>query len=362
MNPLVPEADSPRRTFEANCSATAIGSFPHNNVDEACQLILKTIPEIPCWPQLPKRDMREEMCIQYTEGFPCLKLLPEEKRIFYNNSGDTSAPLEAFYEKYLQEDPSLFPISENYSIGFPTMLKYIEKTPPAQLRFLKGQIVGPITLAATIKDTKGMPIIYDETANDAVIKLLSMKACWQLDILSKYKATPIIFADEPSLASFGTPFLSISREKVISSLNEIFDAIHRRGGIAGIHCCANTDWAMLMETTVDIISFDAFEYMEKLLMYWREIDSFFKRGGILAWGIVPTSSEVANVTTKGLIKKMESGIEYLTGKGIDRQLIRERALITPSCGTGTLTVEESEKAMFLTAEVSGILKEKYFNL
>ncbi len=348
-------------SFAADCSATAIGSFPHDNVDEACQLILRTIPEIPCWPQLPKRDMREEMCIQYTESFPCLKLLPEEKKVIYDNTGDTTALLEAFYEKYLQEDPALFPINENYSIGFPAMLKHIEKAPPTQLRLLKGQIVGPITLAGTIKDTKGMPIIYDETANDAVIKLLSMKACWQIDILSKYKAMPIIFADEPYLASFGTPFLSISREKVISSLNEIFEAIHRRGGIAGIHCCANTDWAMLMETTVDIISFDAFEYMEKLLMYWREIEVFFKRGGILAWGIVPTSSAVSSATATALIEKMESGIEYLASKGIDRQLIIERTLITPSCGTGTLTIEESEKAMLLTSEVSRMLKTKYFN-
>jgi hypothetical protein len=348
--------------FAANCSATAIGSFPHESVDKACQLILRTIPEIPCWPQLPKRDMREEMCIQYTEGLSLLKLLPEEKKIFYDNSGDTTASLEAFYEKYLQEDPALFPINEDYSIGFPAMLKYIETAPPTQLRLLKGHIVGPITLAGTIKDTKGMPILYDDTANDAVIKLLSMKACWQVDILSKYKANPIIFADEPYLTSFGTPFLSISKEKVISSLNEVFEAIHNHGGIAAIHCCANTDWAMLMETTVDIISFDAFEYMEKLLMYWREIDPFFKRGGILAWGIVPTSPAVNSATAAALIEKMESGIEYLAGKDFDRQLIRERALITPSCGTGTLTVEQSEKALTLTSEISRILKGKYFGL
>lgn len=346
--------------FLAKCSATAIGSFPHDNVEDACKLILRSIPEIPCWPQLPKRDMREEMCIQYTEGFPCLKLLPEEKKAFYDNSEDTSAQMEAFYEKFLQEDPALFPINEEYSIGFPAMLKYIEESPPAELRFLKGHIVGPITLAGTIKDSYGMPILYDEMVNDIVIKLLAMKACWQVDILSKYKATPIIFADEPYLASFGTPFLSISREKVISTMTEVFEAIRNHGGIGGVHCCANTDWSMLMEAPIDIISFDAFEYMEKLLMYSQDVDRFFKRGGILAWGIVPTSPEVANVTAEGLIEKMETGIEYLVGKGIDRQIILEQALITPSCGTGTLTVQQSEKALALTGEISRMLKEKYF--
>ena len=60
-------------------SATAIGSYPHNNVDDACDLILKTLPEIPCWPQLPERDMNEEMLVQYTEGLPFLKIDPVKK-------------------------------------------------------------------------------------------------------------------------------------------------------------------------------------------------------------------------------------------------------------------------------------------
>ncbi|HHT9134541.1 MAG TPA: hypothetical protein ACFYD2_06540 [Candidatus Avalokitesvara rifleensis] len=42
-------------TFKANCSATAIGSFPHPDPGAAFKLIPKTLPEVPCWPQLPKR-------------------------------------------------------------------------------------------------------------------------------------------------------------------------------------------------------------------------------------------------------------------------------------------------------------------
>lgn len=94
--------------FKGNFSATAIGSFPHDNVDDACNLILRTLTEIPCWPQLPERDMREEMCVQYTEGLPYLRLCPEDKKIYVDMPSDNTEELEDFYNKYLSEDAGLF--------------------------------------------------------------------------------------------------------------------------------------------------------------------------------------------------------------------------------------------------------------
>ena len=35
---------------------------------------------------------------------------------------------------------------------------------------------------------------------------------------------------------------------------------------------------MLMESKVDFVSFDAYEFMDKYLMYWREIKAFLDRG------------------------------------------------------------------------------------
>ncbi len=49
--------------FKGNFSATAIGSLPHTDADVACEIMFKSLPEIPCWPQLPKISTKEEMCI-----------------------------------------------------------------------------------------------------------------------------------------------------------------------------------------------------------------------------------------------------------------------------------------------------------
>jgi hypothetical protein len=98
--------------------------------------------------------------------------------------------------------------------------------------------------------------------------------------------------------------------------------------------------------------------MDMMLIYKQEIDSFLKRGGILAWGIVPTSHNVNEATTDSLLEKLESAIDSLVNKGIERRLINENSLITPSCGTGTMSIDEAEKAMMLTHDVSMKIKER----
>ena len=344
--------------FKGNFSATAIGSLPHKDVDEARDLFLRTLTEIPCWPQLSERDMREEMCVQYTEGLPFLRIDSEEKKVYIEVPDDNTDEMEKFYENYLTEDVELFSISEDYSIGFTNMVDHLHKERPEGLRAVKGQIVGPITLAGALKDKDNIPILHNLTLFDMVVKLLAMKACWQIERYSKFDVPRIIFLDEPYLSSYGSAFASLKKEQIVNSLNEIFEAIHNHSGLAGIHCCGNTDWPMLMETHVDILNFDAYEFMEKFLLYRQEIGAFLNRGGILAWGIIPTSHSINEVTVDGLVEKLESAIDYLVKSGIERKLIVENSLITPSCGTGTMSIEEAEKVMVMTQDVSKMAREK----
>ena len=343
--------------FKGNFSATAIGSLPHTNAEVACEIMFKSLPDIPCWPQLPKISIKEDMCIQYTEGLPCSVTSKDWKTLTIDDLHDTSNALATFYDMYLQNDPDLFQISRDCAIGFYTMLEYLNKFPKKAIRVLKGHVVGPITLAGSIKMASGITALYSEEFFDVVIKLMSMKAYWQFTKLSQYGLPVIIFADEPYLTSFGSAFMNISRERAISALNEVYDTVQSHGGLTGTHCCGNTDWAMLMESKVDIVSFDAYEFMDKYLMYWREIKTFFDRGGYFAWGIVPTSPKITGVSSNDLVKRLEEGIQFLVNKGLSKTLIKERSIITPSCGTGTLTIEEAERVMMLTHDVSVTMKD-----
>ncbi len=71
----------------------------HGRSSGGVELILKYIPEIPAWPQLPKLP-HEGMMIQFTEGMP--GFAERDGRTYF----DTSAPafeeeLLEFYENYI---------------------------------------------------------------------------------------------------------------------------------------------------------------------------------------------------------------------------------------------------------------------
>jgi len=56
--------------------------------------------------------------------------------------------------------------------------------------------------------------------------------------------------------------------------------------------------------------------------------------------------------------RLESGIQNLAGKGIDEALIRDRCLLTPSCGTGSLSVELAENVFETLAGLSRALRSQ----
>jgi len=349
--------------FKGVC--TAIGSLPHQDVDRACEIVLESFSQIPAWPQLPRRNLRENMYIQASEGMPCLVLDEEKGKVYFQTKGDITGELEKFYEKIIENRVDYFKISEEYAVGFHAFMELVRKTLSKEgegtgILALKGQLIGPISFGLTVTDENRKSILYHEQLVDAVVKTCGMKARWQIRRMKEVFPQIIIFIDEPYLASFGSAFVSLSRDEVVNYLNQVIDSIKSEGAIAGIHCCGNTDWSILMDTKVDIISFDAYSYLETISLYPEKLKEFLTQGRYLAWGIVPASSQAMGEEINSLIKRFEDGLKLLNSKGVERERILENLLITPSCGTGTLSVEVAEKVVKLTRRVSDNIKANYF--
>ena len=142
-----------------------------------------------------------------------------------------------------------------------------------------------MTFTTGVTDRQGRAIFYDPQTRDAAVKLLALKARWQVRRLSAFARTVIVFLDEPALAGFGSSeMISISREEISACLGEVVDAVHAEGGLAGIHVCANTDWSVVISGAMDIVNFDAYAYFDRFVLYPNEIRAFIAAGGILAWG------------------------------------------------------------------------------
>ena len=333
-----------RERFEPRCLATAIGSVPHADPGKACRLVARFLPEIPVWPQLPKRSFLENMYAQFSEGFP--GVVVEGERIYVDRSQDLDEPLERLYTAYLEDAVDRYAISPDHAAGLHAFLSTAADSPIA----VKGQVVGPISFGLTVTDQERRPVIYDETLADALAKHLRLKATWQERRLKAISPSTIIFVDEPYMSSFGSAFVSLSREQVLTLLEEVFKGIE---GLKGVHCCGNTDWSILLSTSADILSLDAYTYAQPLSLYPDEVKAFIERDGVIAWGIVPSNEEsLAGETVKSLIDRLEEAIGMLDRKGIPFDRLVERSLITPSCGLEPLSVDAAEWALELTAGVS----------
>ena len=331
---------------------TGIGSLPYIDAKKSVEKVLEF--DIPFWPQLPKRSFRENMYSQFSQGLPGLVIDEKKRTIHVDGSRDLSEELAGIYEAYASEDYDSFGITEEFTEG---LSAFIEMAKAHKIEYAKGHVTGPVSFGLGVADEKGRAIIYNDGLKEALVKLLEMKAVWQIDKLKEAARQIIIFIDEPYLTSFGSSFVNIKREDVISMLNSIIDGIHSKDSLAGIHCCGNTDWSVIAGTKVDIINFDAYLYADNLSLYSEDIERFLKRGGYLAWGIVPTSEAILKETGESLFKRLSLQIGNLEKKSIDRDLLISNSFLTPSCGMGTLSENLTEDIIAKLNELSSLAKQ-----
>jgi methionine synthase II (cobalamin-independent) len=177
--------------------------------------------------------------------------------------------------------------------------------------------------------------------------LLKAKIRWQLEVLKPYADKIIIFIDEPVLSALGsTSYLGVEPEEAQRLLKETSDAIKLAGGISGIHCCCNADWPLVIKSGTEIVSFDAYGYAERILIYPADFTEFLKGEGYLAWGIVPTTESIREESSDLIKRRFGITLERLS-KVIPAALLLSKIFLTPSCGTGSRSIEETTKVFQL---------------
>ena len=336
--------------LKCGCLPTAIGSMPHTNPDEACSIVMKYLSDIPAWPQLPRRSPEENMIIQFSEGFP--GVITKGDKIHVEPSANFESELEQIYIDCEQDNAREYGISTEYAAGLHTFLSEATGS-----KIVKGQVTGPVTWGLRVTRQDGLGILYDDTLAETAAKFLRLKASWQENILREISPNTIILVDEPYLVSLGSVFTPIPEEKVPVLLEEVIKGIK---GTKGLHCCGNSNWPVLLDTKIDILSFDAYNYASSLSTHSDKVKSFLERGGGIAWGIIPNDEEaLANESLSSLRDRLEESMALFTRDGVGFKQIIAQSLITPSCGLASLSLEAANQALELTAKLSHDLRRRY---
>jgi hypothetical protein len=342
--------------FKPRFMAMCLNGMPHREIEEACRVMIRDFAECTTVP-LPTLSQR-----MWTENTPGLNADREKKMLYFDLRGKESE-LTEFYEHYLAGDLDYFAISDRFNIPLLTLAEMYRAEPWEGFKMVHFNYPGLYSWGLSTRDEKGAPALYNETLKDVMTKALAMKAKWQ------ERKVKELFPDKDTFITVGDGALSVyssaggtgSWSEIMECYNELMEPLE---GDTCIHCCANFDWSLLMATRTSCINFDAYQYGETLALYADQLRDFLTRGGMVAWGIVPTAGsggDISTETPESLAARLEKVIDTVAERGIDRQQLMDASLVSPSCETGSMTLELADRVYDVTNEVSRLLRSKYFS-
>lgn len=333
-----------------NLLTTAMAVMPHTDVGRALDMALSL--DVPFWPQLPHYSYHEDMYVQAAEHFPGI-ILDMDKRTLRFSMDKFVEELEETLLRF--EDPTYFDISETYSVVYHRFLA-LDLADRAAIR---GQLEGPISFGFNILDQDDRPIVFDDTVRPFMLDFMARRVNVQLARLKERNQNAFMFVDEPGLQFLFSAMAGYGDQKAKGDLDQFFAQVDRP---RGIHLCGNPDWDFLLRLDLDVLSLDVYTNGEIFASYAGAIKKFLDRGGVIVWGIVPTGFEAfAQEEIPSLIRRLEDVWKNLWSKGIDRELLIGRSMLSPAtcCLVNPDGERTVERAFAAVKGMGDVLKGKY---
>ena len=327
-------------------ATTAMAILPHRDPERALDLAFGL--DIPFWPQLPTISYYEDTYVQTVKGFPGAMVDHEGLRILFDE--------DAFYaglEDYLSLDRhhEAFAVSPGDSVTYAGFLERASAEYPA----LHGQFMGPISLTLMVKDKDNKPIIYRDDAREVAIRHVASRVNRHLRDLREINPRSFVWVDEPGLEFLFTGITGYTAESARADLALFLSLLE---GMRGVHLCGNPDWDFLLQAELDFLSLDAYHNRDILIGYRSGLARMLARGGTIAWGAIPTHTELLEgESPRSLADRLVVIWERLEEGGMERNAIKSRSLLTPAtcCLVNPDLTATVEKAFSMLKEVRDLL-------
>lgn len=333
-----------------NLLTTAMAVMPQTDVKQALDLALTL--DVPFWPQLPNFSYYEDMYVQAAEHFPGIVLDMEKRTLRFS----MAKFIEEFEEAMSHfDEPAYFDISSVYSQVYHEFLARDLADRPA----IRGQLEGPVSFGFNILDQDNRPILFDDSIRPFMFEFMARRINVQLARLKERNPNAFMFVDEPGLQFIFSAMSGYGESQAKSDLDAFFAAVDRP---RGIHLCGNPDWDFLLNLDMDILSMDIYTNAEIFATCAGSIRKFIDRGGVIAWGIIPTGFETFSKESLGFLSMKLEGIwRHLSARGLDLEHLLSRSLLSPAtcCLVNQDGGQTVAKAFAMVNHLSRNLREKY---
>jgi hypothetical protein len=325
-------------------AVTGIGSLPFAAADEAIRTVAAFCPEVPFWPQLPRRSEREGVIGQ---GLGVLEGLVEPRVAGYGyqvKAGKIDRVVDALHN-------SSGCLAAANGAGFAAFEESLTRGTFGPCQAVKGQIEGPITLASYLF-YRDRPFLAEAALFNAVAFHIAQMVYWQINRLRAFGHPVLLFVDEPALCLDDAVVLGIPQERRLNALSAIFEDVRARGAFGGLHCCAARPFDRMCAVGPDILSFDAHQGLEQFFSD-KQARSFINSGGWVAYGMIPTSTAVHSLQSASIFGRWLA-CAAMTG---DPRSIARRAIVTATCGLGLLDASCVPRSFQLAREVGRLIEQ-----
>lgn len=326
--------------------ATGIGSMPGDDARayaEAVRLVLGELPDLAFVPELPGRGVTANMtgrALAIVDGLG-VDLQPAGWRLT-----DASGIDHRRARSLLAQD-----------------LDQVEELAQEWTGAFKAQVAGPWTLAATVEKPRGDKVLSDHGARRDLAQALAEGLRGHVaDLRRRLPKVErlIVQVDEPMLpavlearvptaSGFGR-HRTVHPPEASAALEVVLAAITDAGAEPWVHSCApGVPWALVADAGARGLSVD------HAMLGAKDFDALAQAlddGLVVGLGVVPSTDPVDVPTEKVLAEQV---LRWLDMLGLDPADVRERLVITPSCGLAGASPDWGRHALSLSRDVASHL-------
>ena len=330
-------------------------SLPYEDIKICKRMMLRLYENIPFLAELPKIDPNDNIINRTLENIPGIQY--SEKKILIDDY-TTAEFVKASSELSHAFDNLDTSIIDTYSSSAPYWEIYTEMLKRINPEYTIIKLIGPFSLAEMIFNVNTVTLLREKAYRKYLIQAVGAKALWYINKIKSISPNTklIVLFEEHQLYKFGSIKRNneeITKETIITMFSKLFQKIQSCGGLVGVQSFEKCNWQLLIDSNVNLISFDAYNNTTSLDIIAEKLGKFLAMGGYINWAIIPVNNEksIRALNIDFANKLFTKAIENLSSEGVSLDLLYKNCTVSVQGNLDKLPILFAEKALMIESQL-----------